>query len=127
MISRALKELCNDIYDQLDIAINTHYHYNLFKDMEDRRGTYGELAINGLHKGQGNYEDYIVNLYIDREYFFREVMEDSYGPVDPLAYEILQDNKILGCPIVLTYSRCGESNYPPYKIFITMKGEQDDQ
>ena len=123
MISRELRELCNDIYNQLDIAINTHYHFNLLKDMEERRSTYGELAINGLHNGQGRYEDYVVNLYVNREYFFRNLMQGSYGPVDLLAYEILNDNKIMGWPIVLTYDRCGESDHPPYKIFITMKGE----
>lgn len=124
MISKELDELCNDIIRQLDITIETHQHYNLLRDMEERRSTYGELAINSLHKRQGRYEDYVVNLYIDRDYFFRKIMEGSYGSVDSLSYEILKDNKIMGWPIVLTHNRCGESAQPPYKIFITMKGKE---
>jgi len=125
MISTALKQLIDDIYRQLDIAIDTLYRFDIYKDRIERRMTHGELAINALNLNRrGDYKDFIVNLYIDRDYFFREVMQGSYGPVDPLSHEILEKNNVMGEPIVLTFNRCGENDQPPYKIFITMKGEE---
>lgn len=123
MISAALKQLIDDIYKQLDIAIEVHQDYDLYKSMEERQHEEG-IAVNSFNSNRASYDDFIINLYIDRDYFFREVMQDSYGTVDPLSHEILEKNNVMGWPIVLTHRRCGESDQPPYKIFITMKGEE---
>lgn len=117
MISRELGELCNDIFKQLDIAIKTSHHCDIVKSSQENGDG---ISINNFSSAREyRYEDFRVNLYIDIQYFHRNILRDASGAVSTLAYEILTHRTVMGWPIHLVVEN---KDHPPYKIFITMKG-----
>ena len=121
MISTALEQLIDDIYRQLNIAIEVHQDCDLYKSMEGRHHGDG-IAVNRFSVNRASYDDFIINLYINREYFYGKILEGVRGNVSQTAYEILTYQTIMGWPIYLADGKGGQ--HPPYKIFITMKGEK---
>lgn len=119
MISRELNELCNDIIRQLDIAMDTSRNCDLVSSFKERGYRTG-VSINNFSAKKYDYKDFRVNLYIDRDYFYRHILKDARGATYDLAYEILTHKTVMGWPIYLVVDN---KDHPPYKIFITMKGE----
>lgn len=118
MISRELDELCNDIFKQLHIAIETSHRCDIVKSFQENGDG---ISINNFSSSREySYEDFRVNLYIDIQYFHRNILRDARGGLSSLAYEILTYQTVMDWPIYLVVE---DKNHPPYKIFITMKGE----